>query len=248
MILDKIIFFQICNENSNIALMSLTLPMKKNVLIEYFEGKTDFDTPSNLLFASLEEFGEKPPSLVSVSDITRRAKCNVSAVSYYFGGKDGLYKELVDQIIAYIRQMEMPFWERFEFLKKSPSPNGARDILEDYFLWRLKLDNLTNRVLKNVISIIAREEVYNGDLYKSIYEGFMKTHHLFMSRSLEIASNGKLKGDDAKIAAMALSGQITRFMASQEYLQMNMRWEHFGEKEARKICDTLLNLLNKILS
>lgn len=222
--------------------------MKKNVLIEYFEGRTNLDTPTNLLFASLEEFGEKPPSLVSVSDITRRAKCNISAVSYYFRGKDGLYKELVDQIIAYIRQMEMPFWERLESLKKKPSPTGARRVLEDYFLWRMKLDNLTNGVLKNVISIIAREEVFNGDLYAVLYEGFMKLHHSFMSACIEMASNGKLKGDDAKIAAMALSGQITRFMASQEYLQMNMRWKQFGEKEARKICDTLLNLLNKILA
>ena len=52
----------------------------------------------------------------------------------------------------------------------------------------------------------------------------------------------------ANTAAMALSGQITRFMASQEYLCLNMHWKCFGEKEARKICDTLLNLLNKILS
>ena len=184
---------------------------------------------------------------MSVGDITRRAKCNISAVSYYFGGKDGLYRELVDQIIAYITQKEMPFWERFEPLKKNPSSVGAREILEDYLLWRMKIDNLANRVFKNVISIIAREEVYNGDLYGVIYEGFMKAHLSFISGSIEMASGGKLKGDDAKIAAMVLSGQMTRFMASQEYLRLNMQWDSFGEREARKICDILLNLLNKML-
>lgn len=222
--------------------------MKKNVLIEYVEGRTDFDTPSNILLAALEEFGQKPPSLVSVNDITRRAKCNVSAVSYYFGGKNKLYEELVDQIISYIERVEKPFWDRLKVLKKNPSAGGARQILRDYFFWRMKLGNLTNKMFKNIISLVAREEVFDGDFYKTIHSNFAKPHHVFMSEAIEMASGGRLKSEEAKIAAMALSGQIMRFMSSQKYLQLNIGWKSFSEKEANKICDTLLKLLDKILA
>lgn len=112
----------------------------------------------------------------------------------------------------------------------------------------MKLGNLTNKMFKNIISLVAREEVFDGDFYKTIHSNFAKPHHVFMSEAIEMASGGRLKSEEAKIAAMALSGQIMRFISSQKYLQLNIGWKSFSEKEANKICDTLLKLLDKILA
>lgn len=222
--------------------------MKENVLMKYFGGVESFNTPSRLILVALSEFGEKPPSLVSVSDITQKAKCNVSAVSYYFGGKNELYAELVNQIIEYLRSIERPFWDRLEALKKSVSASQAREILRDYFRWRMQVTPMSGPMQKSIFSLIAREEVYEGEFFSLIYERFMKDHNAFMSGAIEMASGGKVAGESAKIAAMAFVSQIIRFTASKEYLKLNMNWDSLDDGKMHRICDTLLVFLDKVLA
>jgi AcrR family transcriptional regulator len=62
-------------------------------------------TRKALLDAALVEFAEKGRSGARVSDIAARAGVNKQLISYYFGGKDGLYRALWDQWLA--REAEM---------------------------------------------------------------------------------------------------------------------------------------------
>ena len=222
--------------------------MRENVLIKYFGGEKNLNTPSRILLVALEEFGEKPPSLVSVNEITRRAECNVAAVSYYFGGKNELYVELIRQVTEYLRVLEGPFWKRFDELKLNPSAEGARQILRDYFTWRIRVKPISNKMLKNIFVLIGREEIYEGKFFAMIHEGFMKSHMNFMAGAIEMASKGKIKGDEAKISAMAFVSQIMRFTSSKEYLRLNMNWRTVGEKKLGQVRDTILNLLDKALA
>lgn len=48
-----------------------------------------------ILAAALAEFADKGYAGARVREIARRAGVNTQLISYYFGGKDGLYKELV---------------------------------------------------------------------------------------------------------------------------------------------------------
>ena len=221
--------------------------MRENVLIKYFSGAKNFSTPERIILVALEEFGEKPQSLVSVNDITRRAECNVAAVSYYFGGKSELYVELIRQLTEYLRYLEGPFWKRFDALKSNPSADEAKQILRDYFTWRIRVKPINNRMLKNIFVIIGREEVYEGKFFAMIHENFMKSHMAFMAGAIEMASNGRIRGDEAKISAMAFVSQIMRFTSSKEYLKLNMNWRTVGEKKLGQIRDTILKLLEKTL-
>jgi AcrR family transcriptional regulator len=56
------------------------------------------DTPSRrqrLLAAALEEFAERGPAGARVESIARAAGVNKQLITYYFGGKDGLYREML---------------------------------------------------------------------------------------------------------------------------------------------------------
>jgi AcrR family transcriptional regulator len=57
-------------------------------------------TRQALITAALAVFAEKGFTAGSVRDITRRAKANGAAVNYHFGGKEGLYREVLRSALA----------------------------------------------------------------------------------------------------------------------------------------------------
>ena len=59
----------------------------------------DVETRERLIDASARLFAERGFSKVTVREICRRAGANVAAVNYHFGGKQGLYDEIVNSAI-----------------------------------------------------------------------------------------------------------------------------------------------------
>ncbi|HUI21601.1 MAG TPA: helix-turn-helix domain-containing protein [Methylocella sp.] len=57
-------------------------------------------TRKALLGAATDVFAEVGYERGSIRDIVRRAEANQAAVAYHFGGKDGLYKEVLKLVIA----------------------------------------------------------------------------------------------------------------------------------------------------
>ena len=59
----------------------------------------DLETRERLIDASARLFAERGFTKVTVREICRRARANVAAVNYHFGGKQGLYDEIVSSAI-----------------------------------------------------------------------------------------------------------------------------------------------------
>jgi len=65
-------------------------------------------TREALLDAALAEFGAKGLAGARTSEIAERAGVNKQLISYYFGGKDGLYKAILDRWYAQEDQLQEP--------------------------------------------------------------------------------------------------------------------------------------------
>ncbi|MFC3447943.1 TetR/AcrR family transcriptional regulator [Amycolatopsis speibonae] len=97
-------------------------------------------TKAQLLEAAKAEFGAKGYAAARVSEIAARAGVNKQLISYYFGGKEGLYNALTatmyDDYVA-ASDDSTPFAEVVRFFVQS----GIRDHdLAKLFLW----ENLTD--------------------------------------------------------------------------------------------------------
>ena len=57
----------------------------------------DRETRARLLNAASRLFAERGYARVTVRDICKKARANVAAVNYHFGGKDGLYRAVMRQ-------------------------------------------------------------------------------------------------------------------------------------------------------
>lgn len=58
------------------------------------------ETRARLLNAAARLFAEHGVARVTVRDICRKARANVAAVNYHFGGKDGLYRAVIQMAIT----------------------------------------------------------------------------------------------------------------------------------------------------
>lgn len=56
-----------------------------------------------LLRAAVQLFAEKGLDGTSTRDIASKAKLNISLISYYFGGKEGLYHTVIKERVAYAK-------------------------------------------------------------------------------------------------------------------------------------------------
>ncbi|MGW4827850.1 TetR/AcrR family transcriptional regulator [Amycolatopsis japonica] len=97
-------------------------------------------TKAQLLEAAKAEFGAKGYAAARVSEIAAKAGVNKQLISYYFGGKEGLYNALTATMYgdyAAVADHEKPFAEVVRFFARS----GVRDHdLAKLFLW----ENLTD--------------------------------------------------------------------------------------------------------
>jgi AcrR family transcriptional regulator len=64
----------------------------------------DQETRERLLTAATRLFAEQGFDAVTVRDICRRADANVAAVNYHFGGKVGLYEQVMDSAIRVMQE------------------------------------------------------------------------------------------------------------------------------------------------
>ncbi|RSM77477.1 TetR/AcrR family transcriptional regulator [Amycolatopsis sp. WAC 01375] len=97
-------------------------------------------TKTQLLEAAKAEFGAKGYAAARVSEIAAKAGVNKQLISYYFGGKEGLYNALTATMYdgyAAVADHDRPFAEVVRFFVQS----GVRDHdLAKLFLW----ENLTD--------------------------------------------------------------------------------------------------------
>ena len=76
------------------------IPVGKNIKI----GKRMKDSKNKLLRTAFELFALRGLDGVSTREIVRKAGVNIHAISYYFGGKEGLYEAVVDYVIDFMNE------------------------------------------------------------------------------------------------------------------------------------------------
>lgn len=81
----------------------------------------EMDAREKLLAAGTQLFAQKGFAAVSIRELSQAAETNSALISYYFGGKEGLYAAVlekqfapVDSVIASVRERELSPVERIE--------------------------------------------------------------------------------------------------------------------------------------
>ena len=104
------------------------------------------DCRANIISATTPLFAEKGLNGVGVRELTTAAGVNISMISYYFGGKNGLYAAVLNEqfatlkAIAELKVMDADPMEKFELYVRATVARYR----ENPYLLRLYTSELTN--------------------------------------------------------------------------------------------------------
>ncbi len=99
------------------------------------ERRRDADrTRRALLDAARREFADKGLAGARTSEIAERAGVNKQLISYYFGGKQGLYDAIVEQWLAQEREMADPSVSLDELIGRYLAVTRAQPDLQRLFI------------------------------------------------------------------------------------------------------------------
>jgi AcrR family transcriptional regulator len=129
---------------------------------------------ARILDAALDLFGERGFDGTTVRDIAARAKVNVAAVSYHFGGKHKLYRAVAETVTGAI---EGRVRSRAARLLGAPpaDPAGALAALET--LLETVVDVIVGpEEMRRVARFIIREQMHPTDAFDILFGTFSRLH------------------------------------------------------------------------
>jgi len=194
-----------------------TRPMKARTKSKHNDSA---NAKKQLLTAARHAFARKGLSGTSIRDIAQGAKVNSSLISYYFAGKDGLYRACIEEISQTSLQMT----------KKVLQPAAN----ETEFRLRLEmfLDNIFQLFLEDkdtgliLIREYDRQHSPAADIFR---ESFLKIHGVIEEFFRHAQKEGYIDRDKDPFT---LAGLLFGCFTSQ------MRMDHLQERAYKK---TLLN-------
>lgn len=199
------------------------------------------ETKLSIINAALDLFGELGYDATSTRMITQRAKANISAIGYYFGGKEGLYMAVIESIMSdsdkYLKTL---FESADKFSLKSKISKIQSFKILDIITESLAEMFVKSEESKSWAKLIIREQANPSEAFDMLYEDKIKPlQELYckvVASILEIAENST----EVKIMSHALFGQILSFAVSREGFLRMMGVKELSDKDVKLVKEILI--------
>ncbi|MCU7852730.1 MAG: CerR family C-terminal domain-containing protein [Candidatus Thiodiazotropha sp. (ex Monitilora ramsayi)] len=174
------------------------------------EETTHSATRKRLLQAALQAFGSRDYDGVSTREIVEGAEANISAISYHFGGKRGLYLATVDFLAEKLQSGMNDQLEQIRQTAEETPPDRSATLICDFLLHFLE-HILLGEMGKHAPGIIFREQNQPTEAFDILYEKLLAPMHHTLAL-LVARYRGQQASDPASIImAHALIGQTVIF-------------------------------------
>lgn len=181
------------------------------------------DSRKCILQAAAKLFSRMGLSKTSIRDIARESKLNISMVSYYFGGKEGLFKELMQ---SFAKEIQSDMRERLDHIQKQQM---SKELFVSQIKIMLEKMILMNQKYPEICQILAREKLEGMPLSKEVHQNiFYPLVRRFYQVVESAKAAGVVKADvDPAVFYIVLSEGLFNFF----------NWMHF-ENNFQKDCES----------
>jgi TetR/AcrR family transcriptional regulator, regulator of cefoperazone and chloramphenicol sensitivity len=186
-----------------------------------------------LILAAIEVFAESGVEGATTREIARRANQNIAAISYYFGGKDGLYLAVAEHIVQVVLQRLGPLLDEIEsFLRMERSaPNEAMSLMK-----RLLGGAITsNKDIVGVTRIIVREQTRPTAAFAILYGGVLERVQKLGAELISRYVGGEPTHHELVVRFHALLGESMAFRFARETILHRAGWSDIGRAEEGQV-------------
>ena len=197
---------------------------------------------NRLLDVAISVFGHHGLQGASTRQIAREADSAMSAITYHYGGKEGLYLAAADRIAEQLHEGMEHHLEAAAAIDDG-DPDGAREALHAIF--RSLSQKMTAEDTADHTRFILREQMNPTAAFDHIYDGFMHVMFACVKRLILIASG--VDERTAAIVASALSGQAMSPRSSRALLLRELGLKNYNETTRLEIQQVLTAQVDAML-
>ena len=184
---------------------------------------------------------------VGTRAIAEAAGAQMSAITYHFGGKEGLYLACARHIAAEMRERTAPLLER---ARTACTPSGGaaeastaiQAMLSDFVAIMMNDD------IKAIARFVVREQMNPTQAFSILFEDAMRPMLERLEELLQRVAGHVLPISQLRIRAMALFGQVLAFRFARATLMRVTQWESVGIAETDAVRAVILAHTKAILS
>jgi len=183
-------------------------------------------TRERIIDAALDLFGDQGLTGATVRDIAARAKVNVAAISYHFGGKEELYRAVAETVIGEIAGRVR---SRVGKLVAAPpsDPEAAVHALEELFT--AFIDVIVGpEEMRRVARFVIREQMQPTSAFEVVF-AMLSEFHGIATRLFGMATGGDPNSDDTKLRAFMIFGQVLVFRIAEPAILRRLGRERYDE-------------------
>lgn len=186
-----------------------------------------------LVHAAVQVFGESGLEAATTRDIAQRAQQNIAAIAYYFGGKEGLYRAVVEHIVEVILARVGPLMDEAEaFLEREQQPSER---CLDYLKRLLAGSIATNQSMIPVTGIIVREQTQPTRAFSILYDGCLERLQRLGAGLIRAYLGDAVPRADCIVRFHALLGESLAFRFARETILRRTGWKEIGAPEEARI-------------
>lgn len=185
-------------------------------------------------------FATRSFSGVSVRELARAAKVNAAAISYHFGGKEGLYEAVLAQLVADTGPLMEPLIEALD--RGVRAARGDRDALSRVaaeFIESLLKGVLLRRMHAWQMPLMLREFQDPSSGFAMVVRERIDPAHDAIARLVAAATGLDPRQPEAKLLAANFMGQCMMFGATRALIFARLGWSEYTPEHVALITRTL---------
>lgn len=201
---------------------------------------------ADLLNAAIELFGRSGFEGASTRAIASACDKPMSAITYHFGGKRGLYLACARHIAEILGERIQPVLESIDALDVL---SATREEIEAALIPLVEagVAIVTDPRLDTVAMFMLREQAAPTEAFDLLYERVMCPLLTSIAGLLAAAANPPIEPERARVLAIMLMGQILMFRTCRATTMRFSEWEEIGADQKRQLVGAARVHLSAIL-
>jgi AcrR family transcriptional regulator len=202
--------------------------------------KTRKDTSALLIESGIVLFGARGYDGVTTRELAHGARTNISSIKYHFGGKEELYRAVLEEIIQEIKELVGPLLRALR--NGVAEANGNQDVLTR--LARQFAEGWCRAALgdprtQKRIPPIVRELIQPSRHFKVIYNGFFCVLYEVLGELLAAAHGQTAVDQQLQIRTHIIMNVVWGFIYTESLLWHQMGWNGYNRNRIEAIVPVL---------
>jgi TetR/AcrR family transcriptional regulator, regulator of cefoperazone and chloramphenicol sensitivity len=198
------------------------------------------DTSALLIESGITLFGARGYDGVTTRELAHGARTNISSIKYHFGGKEELYRAVLEEIIQEIKELVGPLL--LVLRNGVAEANGNQDVLTR--LARQFAEGWCRAALgdprtQKRIPPIVRELIQPSRHFKVIYNGFFRVLYEVLGELLAAAHGQTAVDQQLQIRTHIIMNVVWGFIYTESLLWHQMGWNGYNRNRIEAIVPVL---------